>query len=131
MDLLIINFIIGFISDIVLNVLSRYNVTEILSSLLPYFKENGVLKSALLAGLTTYISAYITLVVFGQSIIGAFIVGYILDIIIDKYNIFGDSLKPYYKAAGSGLWGAIAIMFAMGISLFIMKNIKFLNKYKY
>ena len=128
MNLLNINFIIGFISDIVLNVLSRYNVTEILSSLLPYFKENGVLKSALLAGLTTYISAYITLVVFGQSIIGAFIVGYILDIIIDKYNIFGDSLKPYYKTAGSGLWGGIAIMFAMGISLFIINNIKFLNK---
>ena len=123
MNLLNINFIIGFISDIVLNVLSRYNVTEILSSLLPYFKENGVLKSALLAGLTTYISAYITLVVFGQSIIGAFIVGYILDIIIDKYNIFGDSLKPYYKIAGAGFWGGVAIMFAMIVSLFVLKKI--------
>jgi len=124
MNLLIINFVIGFISDIVLNVLSRYKVTQILSSLLPYFKENGILKSAILAGITTYISAYITLVVFGQSIIGAFVVGYILDIVIDKYNIFGDSLKPYYKTAGSGLWGGIAIMFAMIISLFIIKNIK-------
>lgn len=124
MDLLIINFIIGFISDIILNVLSRYNVTEILSSLLPYFKENGVLKSALLAGLTTYISGYITLAVFGQSIIGAFVVGYILDIIIDIYNIFGDSLKPYYKAAGSGLWGGIAIMFAMGIAQYLSDLVK-------
>lgn len=124
MNLLIINFVIGFISDIVLNVLSRYKVTQILSSLLPYFKENGILKSAILAGITTYISAYITLNIFGQSIIGAFVVGYILDIVIDKYNIFGDSLKPYYKTAGSGLWGGIAIMFAMIISLFIIKNIK-------
>ena len=81
-------------------------------------------RQLILAGITTYISAYITLNVFGQSIIGAFVVGYILDIIIDKYNIFGDSLKPYYKTAGSGLWGGIAIMFAMIISLFIIKNIK-------
>ena len=122
MNLLNINFIIGFISDIILNILSRYNVTEILSSLLPYFKENGVLKSALLAGLTTYVSAFITLTFFGKSIIGAFIVGYILDIIIDEYNIFGNSLKPYYKTAGAGFWGGIAIMFAMGISLFIIEN---------
>jgi hypothetical protein len=126
MNLLIINFVIGFISDIVLNVLSRYKVTQILSSLLPYFKENGILKSAILAGITTYISAYITLVVFGQSIIGAFVVGYILDIVIDKYNIFGDSLKPYYKTAGSGLWGGMAIMFAMIISLFLNNYIKYI-----
>ncbi len=123
MNILYINFIIGFISDIFLNIMSRYNVTEIISSLLPYFKENGVFKSSLLAGLTTYVSALITLRIFGKSIIGSFIVGYILDIIIDRTNIFGDSLKPYYKIAGAGFWGGVAIMFAMIVSLFVLKKI--------
>ena len=53
-----------------------------------------------------------------------FIVGYIGDIVIFKLNIF-PRLKTYYRVVGKGLWGAIAIVFSVFMSLiylYIYKN---------
>ena len=47
------------------------------------------------------------------------ITGFISDIIIDKMNIFGNTLKPFYKLAGSGFWGGLAIAFSVVISYLI------------
>ena len=51
---LIINFIIGFISDIILNKLSYYNVMK-LDTLRPYFEDKTIIEAALYAGITVYI----------------------------------------------------------------------------
>jgi H+/Cl- antiporter ClcA len=46
----------------------------------------------------------------------SFIVGYIGDILIYKWDIF-PRLKTYYRVVGRGLWGAIAIVFSVFMSL--------------
>ena len=49
----------------------------------------------------------------------AFPLGFIIDIIIDKFKIFGNSLDLYYKVAGAGLCGALAFVFSIIISYYI------------
>ncbi len=46
----------------------------------------------------------------------SFVVGYIGDILIYKLDIF-PRLKTYYRVVGKGLWGAIAIVFSVFMSL--------------
>ena len=53
----------------------------------------------------------------------AFLIGYILDILIYKFKIFGDRLNDYYKTLGAGLWGGLAFVFSIVISYFIQKYI--------
>ena len=107
-----------------------YNLRIILS-LKPYFKNKSIIESAVYAGITIIvallINMFISKTIFGFYLpyntndlikfIGiAFPLGYIIDIIIDKYKIFGNELDLYYKAAGAGLWGAIAFVFSIIIS---------------
>jgi hypothetical protein len=51
----------------------------------------------------------------------AFPLGYAVDIIIDRFKIFGNDLELYYKIAGAGLWGALAFVFSIIISYLIQK----------
>ena len=51
----------------------------------------------------------------------SFPLGYVIDIIIDKFKIFGNDLDLYYKIAGAGLWGALAFVFSIIIS-YIIQN---------
>lgn len=51
----------------------------------------------------------------------AFVVGYILDVAIDKMGLFGSSLEPYYDIAGSGYWGSFALIFSLLISFILQK----------
>jgi hypothetical protein len=53
----------------------------------------------------------------------AFVIGYILDVAIDKLKIFGSSLDQYYKEYGAGFWGAVAFLFSIVVSYFIEKII--------
>ena len=131
-----INFVVGFISDIVLNDLSTH--FNFIPSLKEYFYKQSILKCAFEAGLTIVVALIITMIVskvlfrffipnnlydLFKFIIVAFILGYILDIAIDKMKIFGNRLDAYYKALGAGLWGAVAFVFAIIISYFIQKTI--------
>jgi hypothetical protein len=50
----------------------------------------------------------------------AFPVGYIMDIVIFKTELFGSSLNPFYKIAGAGFWGAMAFIFSILTSYVIM-----------
>ena len=84
--------------------------------------------SAVNAGVTV-LSAIIVVMLLSQLLIGfmhprslhelwrfmgvAFIVGYVDDIVIYKLQVFGATLNPYYKIAGAGLWGAIALLFSI------------------
>jgi len=139
---IIIIFIISALSDIILNFLSRNSLTKkynlkIILSLRPYFKNKSIIKSAIYAGLTIVVALLINILI-SKNIFGfytpsntnelikficiAFPLGYAIDIIIDKFKIFGNDLDLYYKVAGAGLWGALAFIFSIIIS-YIIQNI--------
>jgi len=137
-------FIVSAISDIILNFLSKKSLTKkynlkIILSLNPYFKNKSIIKSAVYAGITIVIALLINMLI-SKNILGFFIphnntelikfiliafpLGYIIDILIDKYKIFGNDLDLYYKVAGAGLWGALSFIFAIIISYSIQSIIK-------
>lgn len=131
-----LNFAVSFMSDIILNDLStNFNIVPSLKS---YFYKQSILKSAFDAGMTILFALVITMFfsyfLFGFVIpnnftnliyfsILAFLIGYILDILIYKFKIFGDRLNVYYKTLGAGFWGGLAFVFSIVISYFIQKNI--------
>lgn len=129
-----INFLVSAISDIVLNDMStHYNL---LPSLKSYFREKSILYAALLAGLTI-VSATLLLLPLSKLLFGFYIpktfkqlalflalsypLGFIIDKVIEKMEIFGPTLIPYYKKHGSGHWGAIAFVFSLFISFLLQK----------
>jgi hypothetical protein len=129
-----LNFLVGFVSDIVLNDLSRMSSikSNIIKSLYVYFKNKKIIESAVLAGITIVIVLIPTIIMFIYikktkvlihelsllNILG-FIFGYIFDILIEKLDIFGETLHPYYNAAGSGLYGGLSLMFSINLSYII------------
>jgi len=132
---LFINFIIGFISDIILNILAHKFPKTTLGTLLPYFKNKTIIQAGVYAGLTVLIVVSIISIISKQLFdfyvpnnikqlfkycIITFIISYIGDIIIEKLHIFGNSLDLYYNTLGSGLWGALAILFSVIVSYFII-----------
>jgi len=133
---LLLNFIISFISDIILNDLStNYNI---ISSLKPYFKNSSIVISAFNAGLTIEFGLFVTILIYfilfrkflpknGSEFIKfciiAFVVGYIIDYLIYKLHIFGNRLDEYYKELGYGFWGATAFLFSIILSYFIQIKI--------
>lgn len=131
---LFINFIIGFVSDIILNDLSRKPLayifpSKIIRSLYPYFINKSIIQAGIYAGLTVLIILIPLIYLFNiyfdifenklNFILFSFGVGYIADIIIDKLNIFGKTLRPFYNIAGSGFWGGLAIAFSVSLSYII------------
>jgi len=133
----IINFLIGFFSDIVLN------LTNLVPSLKPYFKNKTIIGSAIYAGLTIVIALFITMVlssiVFGFLvplqmyqfiifIILTAIIGYLADWYIYKAKVFGSDLDQYYKSLGAGFWGSAAFIVSVSASYFLIKlvgNLRF------
>mgnify|MGYP001203022368 CR=1 FL=1 len=118
--ILIINFFIGFISDIILNDLSQLEQFKFLH-LKTYFEGKSIIIPAIYAGLTVLI-CILSVLLFTQNITSynyylySFISGYLIDILIEKYKIFGNDLDNYYNNIGSGLWGGLAILFSSIIS---------------
>ena len=133
-----INFIVSFISDIVLNDMANKKLnflnSKIIDSLKIYFENKSIIVSGIYAGITIIVSLIIVTLfsklfynfylpnniqkLFKFNIL-AFILGYIIDILIDKLDIFGKSLHKYYDIAGSGFWGAVAFIFSINISYII------------
>jgi hypothetical protein len=140
------NFILSFISDIILNFLSRQTYsTIIIKSLKYYFENQNPFLTAIFAGITVTLALIVTILLvkllFGfyypislkhlfYFLIIALPIGYLFDIIIYKFKIFGNLLDPYYKVAGAGFWGAISFMFSIILS-FIGMKIKYVNKKQY
>jgi hypothetical protein len=129
---LIFNAIIGFFSDIILNIISKHDIYKPITTLIPYFVNKTMVQAAFYALLTVVLIVGIISIVFNMIfnkflpetqkeyiifLILTFIVGYIGDIVIYKLNIF-PKLKTYYDVVGKGLWGGLAIVFSVGISLF-------------
>jgi len=142
MMFIIIVFIVSALSDIILNLLSKNKLTKeynlkIILSLKPYFKNKSMIESAVYAGITIIVALLINMLI-SKNILGfyvpnnnselikficiAFPLVYLIDILIDKLKIFGNTLDLYYKAAGAGLWGALAFVFSIIIS-YLLANL--------
>ena len=126
---LLFNAKIAFFSDIILNILSRH--IKLFYTLKPYFINKSMFKAAFYALLTVVIIVGIIMKIFQIFydkylpetnkeifiyLVISFVVGYIGDILIYKLDIF-PRLKTYYRVVGKGLWGAIAIVFSVFMSL--------------
>lgn len=134
---LFINFVVSFISDIVLNDLSKvFPQKHMIGSLQPYFKNKSILIAGIYAGLTiliaTIILSFISSILYGfkvpntiydliKYLLLAYIIGYFIDKLIEFSNIFGDSLQLFYDVTGSGHSGAIAFVFSLFLSYNIQK----------
>jgi hypothetical protein len=129
-----INFIVTFISDIVLNDLSTLAQYKSFASLAPYFKDKYIVEAGLYAGLTIVV-ALVCLMALSNITLGyylpkrkyqlakycclAYVLGYVIDVNIEKYSVFGTSLDKFYKTVGSGHSGAVAFVFSVAISYFL------------
>jgi H+/Cl- antiporter ClcA len=139
---LLFNSFIAFFSDILLNILAtkkikfleKYPFMNSLKTLKPYFLNKSPIQAAFYALLTVIIIVGIIMKIFQIFydkylpenkkeifiyLLLSFIIGYISDILIYKWNIF-PKLKTYYRVVGKGLWGAIAIVFSVFISLIFL-----------
>ena len=132
-----LNFLVSFISDIGLNLISHIkSAPPSIKALSPYFKYyNSILITAGLAGLTVVsvllITMFLSYFFLGFAVpvnstyrLFSFLllaapIGYIADELIYKYQIFGTLLNPYYRIAGVGWWGMLAFIFSIIISYFI------------
>ncbi len=127
---ILLNFLIGFFSDIGLN------LTNLVPSLKPYFKNKTIIGSAIYAGLTILVALFVTMVlssmIFGfltplqmeqfyKFIILAAIIGYLADWYIYKAKVFGSDLDQYYKSLGIGFWGSAAFIVSVTASYFLVK----------
>ena len=137
---LLLNFFIGFISDLGLNFLSRQSYAPIaIKALEIYFKRKTIktepartIISAINAGLTVIVCLMVIMFI-SKFLFGfffpvnlkqlypylplTFLLGYFADVLIYKMQLFGDTLNPYYKVSGgAGLWGALSIIFSVVLS---------------
>ena len=111
-------------------------IQKIIDSLKPYFKNKSILVSGIYAGITICLTL-LGVCLISKSLLGFYVpnnaiellkfcalsfpIGFIVDMLIDKFKLFGSSLDPYYKAAGAGFWGATAFIFSIVISYALQK----------
>lgn len=135
------NFVVSFISDIILNDLTnkRFENNKYLkriSTLKPYFIDKLITISGIYAALTitialipvSFTTHYILNFLYPKNTeelikycLIAFVYGYIIDIIIDELKIFGTKLDEYYEEFGRGFWGAVAFIVSI-IASYILNN---------
>lgn len=130
----LLNFLIAFVSDLVLNALSRSPYSPAAVQALRSYFGKRVIVPAFLAGLTVVTVLLLTMVlselVFHFTaprntrqlvlfLLLAAPLGFVADIVIYRGQVFGASLNPFYKIAGAGFWGALAFLFAIGLSYLV------------
>lgn len=145
----IINFCVAYVSDNVLNDLSKYSKIKAFKSLLPYFKKKTIVGAGIYAGLTIAVATILLMMlynaifnsylpntssfIFSSStymayfifFIIAYFIGYALDVFIYKMNIF-DNLQTFYKEVGAGNGGAISFIFSLTLSFGLLNLVKYL-----
>lgn len=146
--ILLLYFFIGFFADLVLNYLSRQTYAPAPVKALEIYFERKEIKSASWRAIISGVNAGLTIVGVLLIVMGlykltstsstsawhpntpkqllyflllAFPIGWAADVIIYKTQLFGPSLNPYYKIAGAGLWGALAFIFSILVSYFLLK----------
>lgn len=137
---IIINFFVSYVSDNVLNDLSKYTPYKAFTSLAPYFKNKSIVVAGIYAGLTVVFATIILLLFnrlflntyFPESksefiiiIFAAYAIGYALDMFIYKMSIF-DDLQLFYKTVGAGNGGALSFLFSLTISFMSLRALFYL-----
>lgn len=146
----IINFCVAYVSDNVLNDLSKHSKIKTFKSLLPYFKKKTIVSAGIYAGLTVAIATIIVMMfykpifntylpdttsltrsfsvfmVYFTFFVIAYIIGYALDVFIYKMNIF-DNLQPFYNEVGAGNGGAVSFLFSLAVSFIVLKLVNYLT----
>lgn len=146
----IINFCVAYVSDNILNDLSKYSKIKAFKSLLPYFKKKSIVGAGIYAGLTVAFATIIVMIfykiifntylpdtksltyyfsvfmMYFTFFVIAYIIGYALDVFIYKMNIF-DNLQPFYNEVGAGNGGAVSFLFSLIVSFVILKMVIYLT----
>ncbi len=147
---IIINFCVAYVSDNVLNDLSKYSKVKAFKSLSPYFKKNSIVGAGIYAGLTVGVATTIlmilykvvfntylpytnshqllstTFMVYFIFFILAYFIGYAMDVFIYRMNVF-DNLQSFYKEVGAGNGGALSFLFSLVVSFVVMKIVIYLT----
>ena len=145
----IINFCVAYVSDNVLNDLSKYSKIKAFKSLSPYFKKKSIVGAGIYAGLTVAVATILLMILYNMIFntylpnansfkyssstfmvyfiffIIAYFIGYALDVFIYKMNIF-DGLEPFYKEVGAGNGGALSFIFSLTLSFGLLNLVKYL-----
>lgn len=145
----IINFCVAYVSDNVLNDLSKYSKIKAFKSLLPYFKKKTTVGAGIYAGLTIVVATILLMILYNAIFnsylpntssfkfssstfmayfiffITAYLIGYALDVFIHKMNIF-DNLQTFYNEVGSGNGGALSFIFSLTLSFGLLNLVKYL-----
>lgn len=134
---LLLNFFIAFFSDIVLNDLTKLGF---ITPLQTYFKDKLIIQAGLYAGLTILFALipvlfisnlfHFTIPNYQREYLILFfitsIVGFVVDLLIKHFKIFGESLEPFYNVyykneyLSALLFGSGALNFTVFLSLLIM-----------
>ena len=137
---IIINFCVSYVSDNVLNDLSKYTHVKAFTSLAPYFKNKPIVLAGIYAGITVAFATILLLLFtrqflntylpttnsdFAVTILIAYVIGYALDVFIYKMNLF-DNLEPFYNTVGAGNGGALSFIFSLVVSFISLHVIFFL-----
>lgn len=146
---IIINFCVAYVSDNVLNDLSKYSKIKAFTSLSPYFKKKSIVGAGIYAGLTVAAATIIlmtlykiifntylpntnlhhlfssTFIVYFIFFILAYFIGYALDVFIYRMNVF-DDLEPFYSEVGAGNGGALSFIFSLTLSFGVLNLVKYL-----
>ena len=147
---IIINFFVAYVSDNVLNDLSKHSKIKAFNSLLPYFKKKTIVGAGIYAGLTVAIATVMVMILYKvifntylpetkslnyffsvfmmyfTFFVIAYIIGYVLDVFIYKMNIF-DNLQPFYNEVGAGNGGALSFLFSLAVSFIVLKLVIYLT----
>ena len=146
---IIINFCVAYVSDNVLNDLSKYSKIKAFKSLSPYFKKKSIVGAGIYAGLTVAIATILLMIIYNTIFntylpntssfkyssstfmvyfiffIIAYLIGYAMDVFIYKMNIF-DNLQTFYKEVGAGNGGALSFIFSLSLSFGLLNLVKYL-----
>lgn len=137
----LINFCVAYVSDNVLNDLSKYSNIKAFSSLAPYFKNKSIVVAGIYAGLTVAIATFALMLLYRMIFnvylpnapstyvvffVMAYAIGYALDVFIYKMNIF-NNLQPFYNEVGAGNGGALSFLFSLALSFGLLQFVKYLT----
>lgn len=147
----IINFCVAYVSDNILNDLSKYSKIKAFTSLSPYFKKKSIVGAGIYAGLTVAVATILLMmlynIIFNTYLpnsssfkyfssafmvyfiffILAYFIGYGLDVFIYRMNIF-DNLQPFYHEVGAGNGGALSFLFSLVVSFILLKMVIYLTE---
>ena len=135
---LLANFIVAALADITLNAWAQLRTAPAsVRSLQPYFAQHSPLVAAIYAGLTV-VSVLILVMVTSSYTLGfsvpmlhpvmlvkylalALTLGFIADVLIAQWEVFGPSLRSYYRTVGAGWWGGFALVLSIVISIVVLR----------